>query len=131
MSRIKWILLVGYVLLIFGLSTLPGLRTPGVGFQYKDKLAHTIEYGVLAVLAVRAFGRSIGPSKLATIVFFIALGATVGAIDEMIQSHTPGRDMDVFDWVADVVGMAVLSGLLVARAPRPQDANRQNGGRTR
>jgi VanZ family protein len=107
------ILLGGYLLLIFVLSTRPTLSTPGPDFKAKDKLAHVAEYFVLGALMVSVFGRSLDDSKAVAFMFLVTLGATVGATDEMVQGYVSGRSRDVFDWVADVVGIAGAAGIFV------------------
>jgi hypothetical protein len=69
---------------------------------------HLPEYGLLAVLAGRAFGGTI-PAALGG----GAAAAVVGLLDETVQLFTPGR---VFDWwdVALNVAAAVLGGLACA-----------------
>lgn len=130
MKRLTFLFLIAYVALVFTLSTRPGLHPPGPGFHSRDKVAHIIEYGILGVLIVVALGRSAGPSAATTFVLFVALGATVGAIDEMIQFHTPDRDMDVFDWIADVTGVALSTGILLWHASRGRAGVEEDGGKS-
>lgn len=118
MKRMRLFWLIGYVLLVFTLSTRPGLRAPGPEFHSQDKVAHATEYAIMGLLLYRAFGRSVGNSKAATFLFLVALGATIGAVDEMLQYHTPERQMDVFDWAADAAGVSITSAVCLARARR-------------
>jgi VanZ family protein len=113
MNRSLLFLLIAYVLLVFAVSLVRFADAPGPEFQMKDKLVHTAEFITLGLLLFGAFRWSIGPSKLATFVFLLTLGMTVGAIDEMIQSQIPGRNMDIFDWIADSLGTAVGVGVCV------------------
>ncbi len=75
-----------------------------IGLGY-DKLNHAIAFAALAVLG------SLGwPERKARLILFLAV---VGAAIEILQGTTLiGRDLDVFDWVADCIGMAC--GLVVA-----------------
>ena len=107
MNRTLLFLLIAYVLLIFAVSTMQFAHPPGPEFQMKDKLVHMAEFTALGLLLFAAFRFSVSPSKLATFVFLVVVGMTVGAIDEMIQSQTPGRSMDIFDWVADSLGTSI------------------------
>ena len=45
--------------------------------------------------------------------FLFAVGVSIGALDELLQSYVPGRDMDMWDWVADAVGVAAGVGFCV------------------
>jgi len=103
-----------YVLLIFVLSSRPYLHSPGPDFELKDKLVHLVEYLILGILLTAAVGRLACRTKAGTFLLFLAIGATIAAFDEVLQSHVPGRSMDVFDWVADVLGVTVGVGLFVS-----------------
>ena len=107
MNRIWALALLLYMALILFVSTRPNLHAPGPEFEYKDKLAHVAEYAVLGVLAAAAFGRAVDRSRAVAFMVLFAACATFGSIDEMTQSHVPGRFMDVFDWVADMIGAAI------------------------
>ncbi len=69
-----------------------------VGFHY-DKLNHASAFVVLAFLG------SLGwPRHKAGLIVFLAL---IGAAIEVLQGTSLiDRDLDVFDWVADCIGMA-------------------------
>jgi VanZ family protein len=121
MDRVRLFWLIGYVLLVFTVSTRPGLGTAGPEFHSKDKVAHLAEYAILGVLLHRAVGRSVGRSRPTTFLFLLALGATVGAIDEMLQFHTPDRSMDVLDWIADLAGVSAAVWICMARTGLPPD----------
>ena len=45
--------------------------------------------------------------------FLFAVGVSIGALDELLQSYVPGREMDLYDWFADAVGVAAGVGLCV------------------
>jgi len=129
MSRTGTILLVAYVVLIFTISTRPNLKPPGPNFANKDKVAHLIEYGILGVLLVRAFGAGVPGSRWTVLLFLLAIGASVAASDEMVQGTVPGRSKDVLDWAADVTGLAVGISLTIrARASRSPKAAGDVGG---
>jgi VanZ family protein len=140
MSRIRRpvVLAAGYVLLIFVLSSIPSLKAPGPEFVPKDKIAHFAEYFILGVLLFKGIGWTVSPSRAATFGFLLAVGASIGALDELYQSFVPGRMMSVYDWCADAAGVAFGSGIFVftrwgkhpreRRAPRSADSA---GGTTR
>jgi VanZ family protein len=115
--RRPWLALCAmYVALIFFASSLPYLRAPGPDFQLKDKLAHCVEYGVLGWLMSRAMSPARGVPAAVEVLWFVAAGASIAALDEVFQGTVAGRVTDVTDWTADVIGLALGSALSVVRA---------------
>jgi len=72
-----------------------------------DKVAHFAVYGFLGTLVYRA-GAPKWPAWLAVLVV-----SAFGATDEWHQYFVPGRDCDVFDWLADTLGAALAVTLYV------------------
>ena len=103
-----WIGAAAWAALLFGLSSLPPGATPTspLSFPGDDKVVHAALYAVLGGLLRVALGRS-GPA--------VALAAAYGVTDELHQAFVPGRDADVLDWLADLVG-AASGAALAARA---------------
>ena len=116
MNRRFLVLLAAYVALVFFMSTRPGLRPPGPGFHMTDKVAHFVEYAIMGALIARAFGNSVSSSRVGAFMFLFAIGATIGAIDETLQGHTPEREMSIYDWMADALGVAVAVWFVRRRA---------------
>ena len=140
MSRIRRpvVLAAGYVLLIFVVSSIPSLTAPGPEFVPKDKIAHFAEYFILGVLLFKGIGWTVSPSRAATFGFLLAVGASIGALDELYQSFVPGRMMSVYDWCADAAGVAIGAGIFVftrwGKHPRERRASGRAasaGGTTR
>jgi|ERR1041385_2532867 VanZ family protein len=116
----RWLPVIGYLAVIFGLSSIPQLQVPG-SFQYRDKVAHLIEYGGLGLVAARA-ARDTWPASSAWLrasMLLLAVSA-VGACDEKYQQWTPGRESSVYDWAADSTGgsIAQVIALIAARRDR-------------
>lgn len=92
--------------LVLALLPVPELQEFGldIGFD-NDKLNHASAFATLAVLGGLGW-----PRRKVRLVIFLAL---VGVAIEILQG-TPliDRDLDVFDWVADCIGIA--GGLVVA-----------------
>ncbi|MBA3850203.1 MAG: hypothetical protein C0502_09455 [Opitutus sp.] len=90
------LLLAGAIVGASGRSEMPAPWFPGA-----DKGVHFLVFGLLATLVVRnGFApRQVWVAVLAVSVF--------GATDEWHQSFTPGRSVEVADWVADTLGAAV------------------------
>jgi len=103
--------IIFFVVLIFLVSSIPSLHAPGPRFLLKDKLAHFAEYFILGLLLFRSFRWEVSRSRIATFGFLLAIGVTVGAIDEVYQSFIPGREMDIRDWYADGLGVAIAVGI--------------------
>ncbi len=103
--NIYWIISLLYMGLIFLLSSSPPpMKLPS--FPLADKLAHLLEYGLLASLIYFALGKSQANFHPIFIPFLIAF--LYGLSDELHQNFIPGRDADVFDAVADAVGSIVF-----------------------
>jgi VanZ family protein len=95
----RWLPVVAWAALIFGLSSVPDLGTGLGGWDLVlRKIAHAAEYAVLGALLVRATGR-------AGIAF--ALGALYAVSDEIHQSLVPGRLGSPLDVAIDAAGVAV------------------------
>ena len=111
MTRLRIFTLILYVLLIFFVSSRSGITPPGPDFVMKDKLAHFGEYFVLGLLLFAGIGWTVSRSGFITFLFLFAVGVSVAALDELLQSYIPGRNMDLYDWFADAAGVAVGIGM--------------------
>jgi len=104
---------VSYCGLIFAFSARSDLAPPDLGFRISDKALHAAEYFVFGVLwygVFRSFGwsfRGWSPGRM-TWVF----GALFAASDEIHQAFVPVRQCDFWDWVADVIGLALAVAAL-------------------
>ena len=105
---------------IFYLSSLS--HPPGASFFEQlpagDKLGHLILYGILGATLAHVHRLQGLPAAV-----LILLGVLYGASDEWHQSFVPGRDVSVFDWMADLVGVSTgfwLFGSVFA-PPSPWD----------
>jgi VanZ family protein len=111
--RRGWLALtLAYVALVFLASSRPYFYPPGPDFVLKDKFVHALEYGLLAYLASRALRPGRAAGGWVAVLFVVAVGASIGAADELFQGTVPGRVTDVYDWVADVAGLALGASLL-------------------
>ncbi len=110
-----WILVVAYLALIFGVSSIPQDPLSHTCFKVSDKMAHLAEYagfGLLLSVASRSTFRRV--RRWVLLVVVVLIGAAVGALDETYQMTVPGRERELLDWVADVAG--VLFGSCLAMA---------------
>lgn len=112
-----WLPVLAYVTLIVVLSAQPNLHPP-ITFTSADKVAHVVEYFVLGLLLARAWTATLPPARLFTpIVIAMVMGIAIGAGDELFQRTVPGRDSNVYDLLADGLGVlfAQLTYLLSRR----------------
>ena len=112
-NGLRILLLLAYIFLIFVASSIPGLGSPDSRFAMPDKVAHFIEYAILGGLLFSAIKWQVSRSRLATLGFLFAVGASIAALDEIYQSYIPSRSMSEFDWIADAIGVLVGVGLFV------------------
>jgi VanZ family protein len=97
-----------YALLIFVVSAIPQIPPP-LAFKWGDKVAHLIEYGIFSFLLFLAFYPS-GKEFLKRNVFFLSVvvGIVYGFLDEIHQNFVPGRNCDIYDFLADCLGIIII-----------------------
>lgn len=117
-----WLPLIGYMMVIFYLSSIPGDGFPPLPLDihglpelianHPDKIAHAIIYGLLGWLSLRSVvrGAQVRLPRAAILAFLIA--SVYGATDEFHQMFVPKRSADIFDWIADSVGSFLAIALL-------------------
>jgi len=99
-----------YWIILFILTSLPSNKVPSVGIN--DKLEHFGAYLVLSLLLNLAFRFqnkiklfSNRPNLYSFLFVFV-----YGVFDELHQALIPGRDCNIFDLIADLIGS--LLGLI-------------------
>lgn len=109
LKRIRlWIPLAAWIVFIFGISSIPSLSTEEVGLPRGfDKIAHFIEYFVLALLFRRGLSGTDEKKEAPVVLLILATGLLIGVMDEMYQSLIPGRHSSIFDFSADAAGLLV------------------------
>lgn len=106
----SWVPVALYAGLIFALSSYSNpLLDPGWDVPNIDKVYHMLEYAVLACLLIRAL-RLTFPARpmVRLIIWGVVLTALYGLTDELHQAFTPGRNMSVYDALADAVGASAV-----------------------
>jgi VanZ family protein len=100
-----------------------------VGF---DKIAHFSVYGLLATVLARIWFS--GKRRPWRVVFLaVAITSLFGITDELHQSFTPGRSVELADWLADTGGATLAAVVYVYWAgwrrllERPLGRNRRSG----
>ena len=107
-----WIPAIAYTALIFGVSSISGLSPPVPYFKLFDKLAHVVEFTGLALFLTVGFRATLPEARRSmTPVFVIAIGITIGVLDETYQLSVPGRAVEFLDWVGDAVGVLIGAGV--------------------
>jgi VanZ family protein len=119
----RWVPLLLWIILIFGLSSIPDIHGGGIGLPSgTDKIVHFFEYAVLAYLLYRsaAYGRA-EPGVFQGVAALM-IGSGIALMDEYYQSFVPGRDASFFDFLSDVLG--VITGNAVYYFTRAASARR-------
>lgn len=73
-------------------------------FEYSDKVMHLIAYFIYG-LAVQYFLTIFTLTKKLFLLFTLLIGGIYGASDEFHQSFVAGRQADVYDFLADFLGV--------------------------
>ena len=94
------ILLVSYMILILGLSSIPAQDFPKTWLLTWDKLIHLIEYFILGILAMK----SMNTISYRTLTIVLPFGIFFGGLDEYLQSFISGRFSSGLDVLADSIG---------------------------
>jgi VanZ family protein len=93
-----------YMAAIFALSSMPRPPEPLARILSSDKLSHLVEYALFGLLLSRSLAGSGRRFQTAGV---LSLGAFYGVTDELHQHFVPGRTVDLFDWLADVLGVGL------------------------
>ncbi len=89
--------------LLYFLSSRSSLPASGLVW---DKLAHAAAYSALGILCLRACHGGVARLRPVPLAVAMLLTLGYGVLDELSQSRVPGRDANLFDWIADAVGAA-------------------------
>lgn len=100
----RWLWPLALAALIFLASSRSHVAGPEI--EGSDKVVHFAVYGLLATLVLRAFLPSAGRLARSATWLSIVLVSLYGVSDEWHQSFTPGRSVEVADWLADTLGAA-------------------------
>lgn len=126
------LLIAGTIVWLSHHSTLPfGVSLP----HPLDKLAHATAFGALAFsleLELRSLPKGMPLHRRHLLIFILV--SLFGASDELHQRFVPGRECDVFDWMADSTGAALalaISCLTVLRGRHLKALSWWKGNRER
>lgn len=100
MQRWARVLFVPVLILVLVLAIMP--RPPRLAGMINDKVEHGAAFAVLSTLGLVGFSKHGGALLLSLV--------GLGAIIEIAQGTSlSGRDPELLDWIADVVGIGVIS----------------------
>lgn len=125
--RSPWLPVVGWMGLIFWLSSQPDL--PQAPNELTDlaikKGLHAFEYGVLAVLFWRALRHQGWPRRVGALAW--GLSALYALSDELHQTFVPGRTGRPLDVAVDWLGAALAVLVVVHLAKQRRVAGQDSG----
>ena len=106
----SWGPVAALVLVIFGLSSIPGHQLTLHIFRFQDLVAHALVFGALGWLLCRALERETSWSAPVTVGVTVLLVGLYGVSDEVHQAFVPLRHPDVRDVAADFLGALIGAG---------------------
>lgn len=126
MNIIKWLkiyVLACWSILIFQLLSMPMRPSSHPQFTFADKAVHIVLFFVLTFLIIYAWEERLNPKQFLRLSVAASVFALAYSIFfEFYQMGVPGRDADVNDVLAGVIGIggAFYSGYLFFRLGRPK-----------
>jgi len=93
----KNIILYLYVVIIFLLSSTPPSIAESIQINGLDKIIHFIEYFILGIILMNT--KHIFVKQYYYLIIFIPI------IDEYIIQNYVGRNVDLFDFIANILGL--------------------------
>jgi VanZ family protein len=120
LAGLLWFALVCWACGILVLSSLTPQELPEVAFVFWDKANHFLAYVLGGWVAASALRVSRPGIRIATgVILAVIVVAVFGALDELLQTFTPGRSGgDIFDWTADLLG--AVAGAVVSLPTHPR-----------
>ncbi|MBF0104498.1 MAG: VanZ family protein [Deltaproteobacteria bacterium] len=130
MRRSRYQLWIPCVLLyafITFVSSIPGQDLAEIIVKpsiYFDKLVHFVLYAFLGMVVARAlaFEECYQHLKKRWYLYFAVILPLVSLVDEIHQIYVPDRNMDYYDWFADIVGAVFGAVFYVIFVLRKEDA---------
>ena len=94
-------------------SVFPTGNLEMISIGYADKVAHFLLYFILGALMIKAYGRIEGLTFRKSLSFTLILGGVYGILLELVQIPVPGRNAEVYDVAANIIG--IVSGIILGR----------------
>ena len=95
-----------YITIIFLLSSTPPNVVSSIQIYGLDKIIHFIEYFILGVIYRTSINQLL--SKYYFLIILIPI------IDEFIIQDYSGRNVDIFDFIANILGL--IFGIIISKA---------------
>lgn len=106
-KKIIWLMpAIVLTVIMFVLSNIRYAILPDLNLSFTDKIAHFIEFYFYAITVIIGFD-SFDLPKTKLIKYSILWTAFWGIFDEVHQYFVPGRDCNLYDWLADLAGIFV------------------------
>ncbi|MBN1559280.1 VanZ family protein [candidate division KSB1 bacterium] len=106
MTRIKWTLpLILWTVLLLFLTWYPKVKTPDIGFEAQDKIAHLLVFLLWGLLMCRHRSKYEINRAPSAVKMTIITGTFFAIADELVQGMIPGRDLSIYDGVANIIGV--------------------------
>ncbi len=103
-----------WAVLIFIASSIPSKALPHLGLFSWDKLLHTGEFGIFGLLLARAFNSWLSIEKIRTLVALtVSTGVIWALLDEVHQMFVLGRNANVYDFLADALGVIIAQVIFI------------------
>jgi VanZ family protein len=103
--KLRDFFVIGYMILIFIISSLQNPPQPDLNVPLIDKWEHMIEYSILGILICNSLSLRFKLKK--TIFLGIIIGVFYGLTDEIHQFFVPNRHCDLLDLLADSIGILI------------------------
>lgn len=101
---------------IFIVSSIPQAALPPLQFDFVDKIIHFAVFFIFGLSLIVAFyPEHQGQSTFKLVTLILIIGLFYSAMDEFHQFFVPGRSCDIFDWIADSIGIVtslIFRGLI-------------------
>ena len=110
-TAVFWVPPIAWAAVLFALSggSPPPIAPP---IPFIDKIEHAIAYCLLGALIARAIAGTWPETPPRALVLLAgAVAAVYGITDEIHQSFTPGRFVEIADGIADAIGGFAGAGL--------------------
>jgi len=111
LRRLFLAMTIGWAALIYYLSDQPGLDITPL-FPQQDKVLHLAAYGVLGFFAMGSCKAGGCRHRVAHYWLVVTLVGVYGVLDEFHQYFVPGRNSDVLDVLADIIGGLLGAGVM-------------------
>jgi VanZ family protein len=102
-------------ILIFVASSIPASKFPKFPLYISDKLIHAVLFCIFGLLLHLALEPQTVPKNFQWKRMFLTLLVVMGygAFDEFHQHFVPGRNLDVYDFLADTIGGLIAISIII------------------